>query len=258
MAEISAKNLSFGYGKKHILKDINLSAKSGELVGILGANGSGKSTLLKNLLRLIEPKSGIIKINDKPLQNYTLKELAQTIGFVPQKSALSMPLSVFDILMMGRFSYLKNGFKNYSNIDLKKIDEIMNLLKISKFKDRLANSLSGGEFQRVLLARALISEPKALFLDEPTSALDLRYAVEIMKICKNLSKNLNLLSLMVIHDLNLASMFCDRLIMLKDGIIRYSGAPKELLKKEILKEIYCLDCEIIEHNGSYFVIASKD
>ena len=134
----------------------------------------------------------------------------------------------------------------------------MNLLKISKFKDRLANSLSGGEFQRVLLARALISEPKALFLDEPTSALDLRYAVEIMKICKNLSKNLNLLSLMVIHDLNLASMFCDRLIMLKDGIIRYSGAPKELLKKEILKEIYCLDCEIIEHNGSYFVIASKD
>ena len=118
MAEISATNLSFGYGKKHILKDINLSAKSGELVGILGANGSGKSTLLKNLLRLIEPKSGIIKINDKPLQNYTLKELAQTIGFVPQKSALSMPLSVFDILMMGRFSYLKNGFKNYSNIDL--------------------------------------------------------------------------------------------------------------------------------------------
>ncbi|ARR01360.1 heme ABC transporter ChuBCD, ATP-binding protein [Campylobacter porcelli] len=258
MGEICVKDLSFGYDKSLILENINLSAKSGEFIGILGANGSGKSTLLKNLLRLIEPKSGIIKINDKPLQNYTLKELAQTIGFVPQKSALSMPLSVFDILLMGRFSYLKNSFENYSNMDIKKVNEIMDLLKISKFKDRIANSLSGGEFQRVLLARALISEPKALFLDEPTSALDLHYAVEMMKICKNLTKKLNLLSLMVIHDLNLASMFCDRLIMLKDGKICYSGAPRELFKKEILKEIYCLDCEIIEYNGSFFVIASKD
>lgn len=258
MSFICVKDLNFSYFKELLLKNINFEAKSGEFVGILGANGCGKSTLLKNILKLLEPNCGVITINNKPLKDYALKELAKTIGFVPQKSELLMPLGVRDFLLMGRFSHLESAFNGYCQKDFDKVDEIVNLLEIDKFKDRNVNSLSGGEFQRVLLARALVSEANMLLLDEPTSALDLHYAVEIMKICKKLTKELNLLSLMVIHDLNLASLFCDRLIMLKDGQIRYIGTPKELFKKDILREIYMLECDIIEHKDSCYVVALKE
>lgn len=255
---VVVENLNFTYGTKEILKDISLSAKNGEFIGILGPNGCGKSTLLKNILRVLAPKSGIVQISNKALKDYSLKDLAKTLGFVPQKSVLSMPLLVEDILLMGRFCHLKSQFSGYSKEDKKKVEEVMELLDISHFAKRIAHSLSGGEFQRVLLARALVSEPKILLLDEPTSALDLNYAIEIMKICTKLTKELNLLSIMVLHDLNLASMFCDEILMLKDGKVRYKGAPKELYTKEILKEIYGLNCDVIEYKNNPFVVALKD
>lgn len=255
---LHVKELNFSYYDKEILKDINLSIKEGEFVGILGPNGCGKSTLLKNLLKLLEPKSGIISIQNKKIEQYSLKELAKILGFVPQKSNLNMPLLVEDILYMGRFCHLKSPFAGYSKEDDKKIDEIAKLLKIEHFKKRVASSLSGGEFQRVILARALVSEPKILLLDEPTSALDLNYAVEIMKLCRMLVEDLKILCVMVLHDLNLASLFCDRLIMLKDGVISYKGTPKELFTTKILKEIYNLNCDIIEHKNCPFVVALKD
>lgn len=255
---LHVQNLHFSYDKKNILNDINLHIKSGEFVGILGPNGCGKSTLLKNFLKLLEPKSGIISLQNKKIEEYSLKDLAKILGFVPQKSNLNMPLLVEDILYMGRFCHLKSSFAGYSKEDDKKIDEIMDLLDIKHFKKRLAQSLSGGEFQRVILARALVSEPKILLLDEPTSALDLNYALEIMKLCRMLVENLKILCVMVLHDLNLAGLFCDRLIMLKDGQICYKGTPKELYKSEILYEIYGLKCDVIEHKNCPFVVALKD
>ncbi len=255
---LKASKLSFSYETKEILNGIDLDFKQGEFVGILGPNGCGKSTLLKNLLRLLSPNEGVITLQDKKIEEYSLKELSKILGFVPQKSSISMPLLVEDILYMGRFCHLKNSFSGYSKEDDKKIDEIAELLNIKHFKKRLAQSLSGGEFQRVILARALVSEPKVLLLDEPTSALDLNYAIEIMKLCVMLSKELNILCVMVLHDLNLASLFCQRLIMLKDGVIRYKGEPKELITKEILKEIYGLKCDVIEHQNCPVVVALKD
>lgn len=255
---LHVKGLCFGYQEKEILKDINLSIQKGEFVGILGPNGCGKSTLLKNLLKLLEPKSGIIHIENKKIDDYSLKDLAKILGFVPQRSSLTMPLLVEDILYMGRFCHLKSSFAGYSKDDDRKIDEVMGLLNIEDFKKRVANSLSGGEFQRVLLARALVSEPKILLLDEPTSALDLNYAVEIMKLCQMLVKKLGLLCVMVLHDLNLASLFCDRLLMLKDGVICHKGTPRELFTSEILKEVYGLKCDIIEHKNCPFVVALKE
>lgn len=255
---VVVKGLNFTYGPKEILKDIDLSAENGEFIGILGPNGCGKSTLLKNILKVLSPKSGIITISNKSLKEYSLKELAKTLGFVPQKTVLSVPLLVEDILLMGRFCHLKSQFYGYDKDDMKKVEEVMELLDIKHFAKRIASSLSGGEFQRVLLARALVSEPKVLLLDEPTSALDLNYAIEIMKICTRLTKELNLLSIMVLHDLNLASLFCGKILMLKDGKIFYRGSPKELYTKEILKEIYGLNCDIIEHKNNPFVVALKD
>ncbi|MBR4141582.1 MAG: ABC transporter ATP-binding protein, partial [Campylobacter sp.] len=142
--------------------------------------------------------------------------------------------------------------------DYEKVEQMMNLLDIAKFAKRNAYELSGGEFGRVLIARALVSEPHILLLDEPTSALDLNYALNIMKICKKLTSELNLLSIMVIHDLNLAGLFCDKVFMLRNGKIRYQGAPKELYTKEILHEIYDLECEILYHKNDPFIVLSKD
>ncbi|ALF45155.1 ABC transporter ATP-binding protein [Campylobacter curvus] len=254
---VEIKNLGFSYDKKEILKGVDLAAKNGEFIGILGPNGCGKSTLLKNILKIIRPNCGIINIENKALSEYPLKQLAKILGFVPQRSVLNAPLLVEDIVFMGRFCHLKNQFSGYDEQDTKKVDEIMQMLDIKHFAKRIAASLSGGEFQRVLLARALVSEPKILLLDEPTSALDLNYAIEMLKICKKLTKQLNLLSIVVLHDLNLASLFCDRIVMLKDGRVRYDGVAKELYTSEILKEIYGLECEVIEHKGSPFVVPLK-
>ena len=254
---VEIKNLGFSYDKKEILKGVDLAAKNGEFIGILGPNGCGKSTLLKNILKIIRPNCGVINIENKALNEYPLKQLAKILGFVPQRSVLNAPLLVEDIVFMGRFCHLKNQFSGYDEQDAKKVDDIMQMLDIKHFAKRIAASLSGGEFQRVLLARALVSEPKILLLDEPTSALDLNYAIEMLKICKKLTKQLNLLSIVVLHDLNLASLFCDRIVMLKDGRVRYDGVAKELYTSEILKEIYGLECEVIEHKGSPFVVPLK-
>lgn len=258
MSGVRVENLKFSFERRQILDGINFSAKSGEFVGILGPNGCGKSTFLKNILRILCPQSGIINVLDRPLKDYSLKQLAKTLGFVPQKSVLGAPLTVEEIIFMGRFSHLKSQFAGYDKDDRDKVLEVMKLLDIAHFAKRAANSLSGGEFQRVLLARAIVSEPRILLLDEPTSALDLNFAVEILKLVSKLTKELNLLSVIVLHDLNLAALFCDRVVMLKDGKLAYEGCVKQLYTKEILKEIYGLNCDIIEHNGNVVVIPSKE
>lgn len=255
---INISDLSFKFSKKEILDKLSLQIFNGEFIGILGPNGCGKSTLLKNILKILKPNAGIIQINNKTINEYSQKELAKIIGFVPQKSALSMPLDVEDFILMGRYSNIVSSFGNYTTSDHKKVKEVMETLNLNEFKGRLVGSLSGGEFGRVLLARAIVSDPNILLLDEPTSALDLNYAVEIMKLCKELTKKLNILSLMVLHDLNLASIFCDRVFMLRNGKVAYHGTPKELYKKEILKEIYNLDCDILEHNNHLIVVPIKE
>ena len=254
---ILVENLNFNYAKREILKNVSFCASQGQFVGILGANGSGKSTLLKNILNLIKPQSGKIEILGKSLECYDSKQLAKIIGFVPQKSNLSMPLLVEEVVLMGRFCHLKSQFSGYDKSDFKKAHETMELLGISKFAKRIANTLSGGEFSRVILARAIVSEPKILLLDEPTSALDLNYAVEMMKICEKLTKRLNLLTIAVLHDLNLATLFCDKIFMLKDGEIRYEGDCATLYKNEILAEIYNLKCDVVSHKQSLFVLPKK-
>ena len=257
--DISIENASFSYGlgEENLLDKINLNIEKGKFIGILGPNGCGKSTLLKVILKYLNPKEGIIKIENKELKEYTQSELAEILSFVPQKSSLTMPLTVEDVVYMGRVPYMKNKWTGFDREDREKVEKIMQMLKIDKFKNRVVFSLSGGEFQRVLLARALAQNTNIMLLDEPTSALDMNYALEIMRLTSYFVKNESLTAVMVLHDLNLASMYCDSIILLKNGKIAYEGTPKELFRPEILEEIYGFNCEVIENNGVSYVIPNK-
>jgi iron(III) dicitrate ABC transporter, ATP-binding protein FecE len=257
--DISIENTTFSYGlsEENLLDGINLNIEKGKFIGILGPNGCGKSTLLKVILKYLNPKEGIIKIENKELKEYTQSELAEILSFVPQKSSLTMPLTVEDVVYMGRVPYIKNRWTGFDREDREKVEKIMQMLKIDKFKNRVIFSLSGGEFQRVLLARALAQNTNIMLLDEPTSALDMNYALEIMRLTSYFVQNESLTAVMVLHDLNLASMYCDSIILLKNGKIAYEGTPKELFRPEILEEIYGFNCEVIENNGFSYVIPNK-
>lgn len=255
---MKVSELNFSYGKRAILQDVCLNLERGKFYGILGPNGCGKSTLLKNILQILKPASGIIEINGKRASEYGLKELAALIGFVPQKTALAAPLSVKEILLAGRFCRLKSAFSGYDASDHAKVEQMAELLDVKKFLERSAFELSGGEFGRVLLARALVSEPEILLLDEPTGALDMNYAIEAMSICENLTRSLNLMSVIVLHDLNLASLFCDEIFMLKNGEVKYRGSASELFTPQIIKEIYGFEALIVEENGVKFILPKKE
>jgi iron complex transport system ATP-binding protein len=247
---IKVDNLSFSYNNNEILNEVNININKGEFTGILGPNGCGKSTLLKNILRYLHPKNGVIEVKNRNIKEYKQKELARTLGFVPQKSSLSMPLTVEDVIYMGRVAHMKSSWAGFGEKDNKQVDDIIRILKLEKFRKRAAFSLSGGEFQRVLLARALVQEPEILLLDEPTSALDINYALEIMRLTSHFVKEGKLTGIMVLHDLNLAAMYCDNIIFLKEGKVKYTGTPTELFTSDVLEEIYGFKCEIV-HNGDY-------
>lgn len=255
---VKTLNVSFSYGTHNVLQDINFEALEGEFIGIMGANGCGKSTLIRQILRILEPQVGRIEILAKPIKNYSHKELANLMGFLPQKSLISMPLLVEDILYMGRYATMKNSMTGYNRFDKEKLDSIATMLDIAHLKKRVALTLSGGEFQRVLLGRALMSEPKILLLDEPTSALDINYAIEMMKICEACTKNATITCIAVLHDVNLASLFCTKLFFLKDKKIAYSGSVQELFRPEILEDVYGFSCDVINHCGRPFVIPKKE
>ncbi|MGL4358651.1 ABC transporter ATP-binding protein [Cetobacterium sp.] len=252
---IKVENLSFSYGDRAILKNLKVQIKKGKMTGILGPNGCGKSTFLKNILGYLTPNSGEIIFNGKDTVGLSKKDKAKLVSLVPQKSNLMTNMSVKDFVLMGRLPHLKSSWAGYTFDDKKKVEDNLNFLGLYKFSERVAVSLSGGEFQRVLLARALTQEPEILLLDEPTSALDLNHAVELLNKVKNLSLEKSLTSVAVLHDLNLAAMFCDELIMMKDGEIKFQGTPLEVLTEENLQAVYNLKSKVIkDENGIPYII----
>ena len=244
MAIINIEKLNYSYGKKEVLKELSLDIDENKLTGIIGPNGCGKSTLAKNIIKYINGKFESFKIMDTDIRELTHKKIAQLISYIPQKSIIIPNISVFDYVLLGRFPLLKNSWDNYSEQDYEIVEKNINLLNIRELKDRNIETLSGGELQKALLARALAQEAKILLLDEPTSALDLNNAVEFMKILKNISIKKNISVIIIIHDLNLASLFRDSLIILKDGRFIEKGSPKEVINEENIKSVYNLDCKV--------------
>ena len=255
MAIINIEKLNYSYGRKEVLKELSLDIDENKLTGIIGPNGCGKSTLAKNIIKYINGKFESFKIMDTDIRELTHKKIAQLISYIPQKSIIIPNISVFDYVLLGRFPLLKNSWDNYSEQDYKIVEKNINLLNIRELKDRNIETLSGGELQKALLARALAQEAKILLLDEPTSALDLNNAVEFMKILKNISIKKEISVIIIIHDLNLASLFCDSLIILKDGKFIEKGSPKEVINEKNIKSIYNLDCKVCynENDKPYII-----
>lgn len=233
---LSLENVSFSYKNKNILNNISFNVKEGEFIGLIGPNGTGKSTLLRTITDTISINSGKILINGKDNKSINPKERAKLIAVVPQRFDIEFDFSVRDIIAMGRNPYLNFNDKE-SKKDNMLIDKAMELTNTSIFKNRIFNTLSGGEQQMVLIARAIAQDTEIILLDEPTSALDLYHQLEVMNIITELNKKGKTI-IAVLHDLNLASRFCNRLILLNHGEIFADSTSANVLTVENIREVY--------------------
>ena len=233
MSKLKVSELDFFIENKQILKKISLEIKEGQFVGIIGSNGSGKSTLLKNIYRIYKPKAGKISIGEKDMENMSHKEIARELAVLAQETTSEFDFKVEDVVKMGRYPY-KSIFEDYSKKDMQMVSEMLKKVGLNGFEERSFNSLSGGEKQRVLIARALVQDAKLLILDEPTNHLDVGYQLQVMDIVKELK----LTTFAAIHDMNIAAMYCDYLIVMKEGKIKCCGCIDEVITANMLKEIF--------------------
>ncbi len=217
------------------LDGVNLEVKPGEILSVVGPNGAGKTTLLKVMDLMIKPKRGAVYINGRELGVLSLKEIAKIIGYVPQRLGGITELSVFDFVLAGRRPYV-TGFPGKA--DFEKVRIVLEDLKIRHLSERPLITLSGGELQRVMIAKALVNDPKVLLLDEPTANLDPYFQMEILTLIKDLAKKKGISIIMVLHDLTQAYRFSDKVIMLKEGKVFSAGLPDEVLTPENIYETY--------------------
>lgn len=233
MLKLQVNNLKFSIDNEEILKDISFDIKKGAFVGIIGPNGSGKSTLLKNIYRVYKPSSGKIILEERVLSKLKEKECAQKIAVLAQESNTYFDFTVEQIVKMGRYPY-KSIFEDYSKEDLQIVRQTLQKVGLENDMNRTFSKLSGGEKQRALIARALVQNADFLILDEPTNHLDIGYQIQLM----DLVKNLKMTTLAAIHDINLAAMYCDYLIVIHKGKIIKVGSPEEVITIALLKEIF--------------------
>jgi|LGVF01.2.fsa_nt_gb iron complex transport system ATP-binding protein len=240
------KDVVAGYTDKNILCGFNATICQGEFIGLIGPNGTGKSTLLKCLSGLLEIKSGEIQLDGVNNITYSHRERAQKVAVVPQSFDIDYDFTVEDIVLMGRNPYLSYKSKESKN-DYRIVMEAMEGTKTLQFKKRLYNTLSGGEKQRVIIARAIAQEPEIILLDEPTSALDIHHQIEIMELIRDLNLKKSMTVIAVLHDINLAARYCNRLILMNNGEVIVDGTPSQVINEENLKKVYDMKMLIQEN-----------
>lgn len=222
-----------------IVKDISMKVDNKQFVGIVGPNGCGKSTLLKSIYKVIKPQKGLVFLGDKDVLKSSARAISKDLGVVGQFNELSFDFTVREMVMMGRTPH--KHFMESDNIeDYKIVADALERVNLAKYADRSYLTLSGGEKQRVILARAIAQEPEFLILDEPTNHLDIKYQLQILSVVKSL----NIGVLAALHDLSMASVYCDILYVVKDGQIIASGNPKAVLTKKLIRQVFEIDCEI--------------
>jgi ABC-type cobalamin/Fe3+-siderophores transport systems, ATPase components len=237
---LDTNSLKFSYDGKLVLDDVTLNVEKGEVIGILGPNGCGKTTLLKNLNKNLLPQSGCIMLNDMDILSLKKKDVAKEIAVIPQSNEIRFAFTVREIVSMGRMPFM-NTFSSETREDMEIIDNAMKKAGIFEFKDRLINTMSGGERQKVIIARALAQTPLVLLMDEPTLHLDICAQFDVLDTIYELSKKEALTVVIVSHDLPMVVRYCDRIVMLKEQKIFALGTPEEVLTPENMKEIFNID-----------------
>ncbi len=248
---LSVENLHFRYKEKIILNGINLTIEQGKIYAIAGQNGTGKTTLLKCLSGNLPSPKNTIQLFGKDLFSYKAKALAQHLSVVSQRSYMQFEFSVYDIVAMGRFPY-QTRLQNDTEADIRIIEEAMQMTDISHLRNMSVQKISGGEFQRVMIARAIAQQTDIMLLDEPVSNLDLRHQLEALELLVQL-KNQQKTIIIILHDLNLINQYADHLFLLQNGGLFAEGKPKDILTPDNISKVFSIQAKITEHTISYSI-----
>jgi iron complex transport system ATP-binding protein len=249
--KLKVKDVEFSYGSAPILKSICLELASSEMLGVVGPNGAGKSTLIRCIDRILKPQRGTILLDGQDIKKMHLMQLAKKIGYIPQSTAQVFPATVFDTVLMGRRPHI--GWRSNEK-DTETVLEMLKKLNIEEFAMRDINELSGGQQQKVFIARALTQEPEILLLDEPTSNLDIRCQLEVMDIIKNIVTEKQISAIMAIHDLNLASRYADMTLMMNSGKIFSAGNPASVFTPENIEHVYGVEVKVSNQEGRPYIV----
>ncbi|MBI5410853.1 MAG: ABC transporter ATP-binding protein [Nitrospirae bacterium] len=235
-------------GDGWVLKGLTFEVRAGEIVGVIGPNGSGKTSLLKLLARILRPHEGALTLFGRAVAGLQQAEVARTVALVPQESPILFPFTITEMVLMGRFPHHRivrglSGFGWEGPEDIRLAEEAMQETDVAHLADRLISDVSGGERQRAVIARALTQQPRVLLLDEPTAFLDLHHQLDICRILRRLNEERGLTVVLVSHDLNLASQYCDRLLLLNEGEVYRMGPPSDVIRPDVLEAVY--RCQVL-------------
>ena len=248
---MSVRNLVQGYGSKTILDDISFDVDTGEVLALLGPNGSAKSTLIKTICNIMEPRSGQILIDETPIEDIDITDLAKIVSYVPQSTAAATYTTVMDTVLLGRKPYVT---WSYRQKDIDYALDAMKAMRIIGYSSRDVSDLSGGQRQRVFLARSLAQCPSFFIFDEPTSALDLKHQMNTMIKMREVVHDKGAGMVIALHDINLAMNYSDKVLMLKNGKIFAYGTPDETITEENIRAVYGVESRIMEAEGRRFIL----
>lgn len=249
MAYLEIQNITLSHNHVPVIKDVSFQMRSGELLGLVGPNGCGKTSLIRALSRVLTPQSGRISLNDRELTRISRNELACLIGVVPQNPYLPDTFTVSEIVLCGRNPHL-GLLRGETAKDMAIVWQAMESTGLSHLAHRRIGELSGGEKQRVTIARVLAQEPQVILLDEPTANLDISHQLEILDLITGLCQEKAIAGLIAIHDLNIAAQYCTRVIVLKNGQIRAEGTPEQVITVGNIREVFGIDSTILPHPGN--------
>lgn len=249
MIRVDVEDVFKAFGGREILRGVRFRVEPGEWFGILGPNGSGKSTLLQLISGLEPASAGSVRLEGKPVASYSRKVLARQLAVLEQDALPPLGFTVREVIEMGRYPYQNWLGDEAADADAL-VERIIDWLKLESLRERTIDHLSGGERQRVALGKAMAQEPKLLLLDEPTTFLDIGYQVEMMDMVRQWERNLGMTVISVLHDLNLAALYCDRLLLLHEGVAAGIGTPEEVLRANLLERVYGTRPHILTHPDS--------
>jgi len=255
MNELTISHLNFSYGNQKVLKELSIDIRKGKFYSILGPNGSGKTTILRHIQKLLLPQSGKVLLGQDEVRLLKVRDIAKKIATVPQETHIAVDFSVLDFVLAGRAPHLRR-FENETPVDYKKANEAMLATNTWQYAHKSVRELSGGELQRVVVARAMVQEPELFLLDEPVSHLDLRHQILILDTVMSYCRRQESTVISVLHDINLAITYSDELIFMKKGRVYAKGKPEEIITEPILKEVYETECIILKNpiDGRPYVI----